>query len=68
MSMFALQEVYLIYIFRKKCYFVDLFVRVSNTVAVNMYKKMGYSIYRVILGYYSGDVPEDAYDVNLIVT
>ena len=27
-----------------------------------MYKKMGYSVYRVVLGYYSGT--EDAYDMR----
>jgi len=43
-------------------YFVDLFVRVSNTVAINMYKSFGYSIYRTVLQYYSGD--EDAYDMR----
>ena len=29
-------------------YFVDLFVRVSNVLAINMYKKFGYSVYRQI--------------------
>eukprot|EP00164_Ancoracysta_twista_P001691 GFYU01002216.1.p1 GENE.GFYU01002216.1~~GFYU01002216.1.p1 ORF type:complete len:122 (-),score=22.95 GFYU01002216.1:211-576(-) len=43
-------------------YFVDLFVRVSNAVAIDMYKKLGYSIYRTVLGYYSGE--EDAYDMR----
>lgn len=32
-------------------YFVDLYVRVSNTVAINMYKKFGYSIYRQVIAY-----------------
>lgn len=40
-------------------YFVDLFVRVSNHLAVGMYRKFGYSVYRRVIGYYSGD--EDAY-------
>ncbi|KAJ3118722.1 N(alpha)-acetyltransferase 20, NatB catalytic subunit [Physocladia obscura] len=35
-------------------YFVDLFVRESNSVAIGMYKGFGYSIYRTVLGYYSG--------------
>lgn len=48
-------------LFRKKCFFVDLFVRVSNKVAVNMYRKLGYEVYRTVLEYYSGDVDEDAY-------
>ena len=43
-------------------WFVDLFVRVSNNVAVAMYKKLGYSVYRQIYGYYSGE--EDAYDMR----
>jgi len=34
---------------RKRCYFVDLFVRVSNNVAVGMYEKLGYTVYRRVL-------------------
>lgn len=49
---------------QKKCFFVDLFVRVSNKVAVNMYRKLGYEVYRTVLEYYSGDVDEDAYDMR----
>eukprot|EP00327_Prymnesium_parvum_P008892 CAMPEP_0182804592 /NCGR_PEP_ID=MMETSP0006_2-20121128/4632_1 /TAXON_ID=97485 /ORGANISM="Prymnesium parvum, Strain Texoma1" /LENGTH=146 /DNA_ID=CAMNT_0024930119 /DNA_START=1 /DNA_END=441 /DNA_ORIENTATION=- len=45
-----------------KCYFVDLFVRKSNALAIGMYTKMGYSIYRQVIGYYSGE--EDAYDMR----
>lgn len=48
----------------KNCFFVDLFVRVSNQIAVNMYKKLGYVIYRTVLEYYSGDPDEDAYDMR----
>ncbi|CAD5224905.1 unnamed protein product [Bursaphelenchus okinawaensis] len=48
----------------KNCYFVDLFVRVSNTVAVAMYESLGYVIYRRIISYYTGDNPEDAYDMR----
>lgn len=51
---------------RKKAYFVDLFVRVSNTVAINMYKNLGYIIYRTVLEYYSGNPDEDAYGMSLI--
>lgn len=43
-------------------YFVDLFVRVSNSVAIGMYKKFGYSVYRQVLNYYSGE--EDAFDMR----
>ncbi|CAH2258777.1 N-alpha-acetyltransferase 20 [Pararge aegeria] len=49
---------------KKKAYFVDLFVRVSNKVAINMYKNLGYIVYRTVLEYYSGDPDEDAYDMR----
>ncbi|KAL5291220.1 NAA20 family protein [Megaselia abdita] len=49
---------------KKKAYFVDLFVRVSNKVAINMYKNLGYIVYRTILDYYFGDPDEDAYDMR----
>jgi len=49
---------------RKNCYFVDLFVRVSNKNAITMYKKLGYVVYRTVLEYYSGDPDEDAYDMR----
>ncbi|KAI9594858.1 acyl-CoA N-acyltransferase [Syncephalis fuscata] len=47
-------------------YFVDLFVRVSNTAAIKMYEKFGYIVYRRVLKYYSGiDSPdEDAFDMR----
>ena len=48
----------------KKCYFVDLFVRVSNKVAVGMYRSLGYVVYRTIKGYYTGPPDEDAYDMR----
>eukprot|EP00903_Cladosiphon_okamuranus_P020846 g19145.t1 len=43
-------------------FFVDLFVRVSNTLAINMYNAFGYSVYRRVIGYYSGE--EDAFDMR----
>lgn len=36
----------------------------SNQVAVNMYKQLGYSVYRTVIEYYSasnGEPDEDAY-------
>lgn len=42
-------------------YFVDLFVRASNSVAIGMYRKFGYSVYRRVVGYYSGAMDEDAF-------
>jgi len=53
----------------QNAWFVDLYVRASNKVAIDMYKKMGYSVYRRVLGYYadgtggSGD-GEDAFDMR----
>lgn len=50
---------------RKHCYFVDLFVRVSNKVAIVMYENLGYKIFRRIENYYSGsDDDEDALDMR----
>lgn len=50
---------------------MDLFVRVSNQVAVNMYKQLGYSVYRTVIEYYSasnGEPDEDAYgDIDVII-
>eukprot|EP01039_Chlorochromonas_danica_P011242 gene11242-12540_t len=43
-------------------FFVDLFVRVTNTLALVMYTSLGYSVYRQVVGYYSGE--EDAYDMR----
>ena len=37
---------------------MDLFVRASNAVAVGMYERLGYTVYRRVLGYYSNG--EDA--------
>ncbi|XP_018900483.1 N-alpha-acetyltransferase 20 [Bemisia tabaci] len=49
---------------KKKAYFVDLFVRVSNKVAISMYQALGYIVYRTVIEYYSGDPDEDAYDMR----
>ena len=48
-----------------KGYFVDLYVRVSNEIAIGMYERLGYSVYRRVVDYYSGSSPgepdEDAF-------
>ena len=44
--------------------FVDLFVRSSNNRAIGMYEKLGYKVYRRVLGYYSGANPEDGLDMR----
>ena len=46
---------------------MDLFVRVSNQVAVEMYTKLGYSVYRRVIEYYSGDRDEDAFGESSLV-
>ncbi|KAJ2661171.1 N-acetyltransferase 5 [Coemansia sp. RSA 1200] len=49
------------------CYFVDLFVRPSNKVAVRMYETLGYILYRQVIDYYMGNgvMPtEYAYDMR----
>lgn len=33
-------------------------------VAIEMYNNLGYSVYRTVLEYYSGEVDEDAYDMR----
>ena len=48
---------------RHNGFFVDLFVRKSNEVAIGMYQSMGYLIYRTVVGYYSGP-EEDSYDMR----
>ena len=51
-------------------YFVDLFVRASNSLAINMYRTFGYSVYRRVVGYYSSDMTaadgEDAFGIVLL--
>lgn len=44
---------------RDNAFFVDLFVRKDNDLAVAMYKKLQYSVYRHILEYYGNH--NDAY-------
>ena len=37
---------------RHQGYFVDLFVRTTNHIAIGMYEQFGYSVYRRVLEYY----------------
>lgn len=59
--MFLVALILKTFFFRKRAYFVDLFVRVSNQVAIKMYTNLGYIVYRTVLEYYSGDPDEDAF-------
>ncbi len=46
-------------------YYVDLFVRKSNVIAQEMYKRLGYINYRTVLGYYRDPKrSEDAIDMR----
>lgn len=42
--------------------FCDLFVRSTNVGATEMYRKLGYQVYRVVKDYYVGE--EDAFDMR----
>lgn len=42
---------------------MDLFVRKSNELAINLYTQLGYTTYRRVIGYYSGQ--EDALGTSL---
>lgn len=44
--------------------FVDLFVKVTNSTARQLYEKLGYSVYRRVIGYYGAKYPEDRNVVN----
>ncbi|KAL8792973.1 MAG: hypothetical protein Q9195_004470 [Heterodermia aff. obscurata] len=53
----------------QNAWFVDLFVREGNHTAVGMYRKMGYSVFRRVVDYYSDDPTggkdgEDAFDMR----
>lgn len=39
-------------------------MRISNRVAINMYKNLGYIVFTTVLDYYSGETDEDAYDMR----
>ncbi|KAF2500960.1 acyl-CoA N-acyltransferase [Lophium mytilinum] len=43
-------------------WFVDLFVRKENILAQELYRKMGYSVYRCVVDYYNDGA--DAYDMR----
>lgn len=46
------------------CYFMDLFVRSTNSLAINMYRGFGFDIFQRVVGYYDeglGNPPEDAF-------
>ena len=45
-----------------EAWFVDLFVRKENKAAQELYEKMGYSVFRTVIAYYSDDA--DAYDMR----
>ncbi|MBA7496468.1 hypothetical protein ES702_07076 [subsurface metagenome] len=55
---------------QQDAWFVDLFVRESNTSAIKLYESLGYSVFRRVVDYYSDDVGgsmkgEDAFDMRI---
>ncbi|MCJ1314423.1 hypothetical protein MMC25_008105 [Agyrium rufum] len=53
----------------QNAWFLDLFVRASNDTAINIYRGIGYSIYRRVVDYYNDDPTgrgpgEDAFDMR----
>ena len=40
----------------KNCFFVDLYVRDSNHLAISMYERLGYVVYRRVIDYYTSSV------------
>ncbi|CAK7894996.1 N-terminal acetyltransferase B complex catalytic subunit Nat3p [[Candida] anglica] len=44
--------------------FVDLFVKVTNTLARQLYEKLGYSVYRRVIGYYGREMPIDRNQID----
>ncbi|KAK6199309.1 N-terminal acetyltransferase [Scheffersomyces amazonensis] len=44
--------------------FVDLFVKVTNSLARQLYEKLGYSVYRRVVGYYGREQPLDRNNIN----
>ncbi|GMM35008.1 peptide alpha-N-acetyltransferase complex B subunit [Saccharomycopsis crataegensis] len=45
-------------------YFVDLFVKVTNKLALVLYEKLGYSVYRRVVGYYGSNPNPSVKDVD----
>lgn len=43
--------------------FIDLFVKCNNHLAINLYEKLGYAVYRRVIGYYNG--PKEPYPSDL---
>ncbi|CCF55969.1 hypothetical protein KAFR_0A05340 [Kazachstania africana CBS 2517] len=43
--------------------FIDLFVKCNNQLAIMLYEKLGYSVYRRVVGYYNSN--EDGYPETL---
>lgn len=46
-----------------KVNFIDLFVKCNNALAIMLYEKLGYSVYRRVVGYYNS--AEDGYPETL---
>ncbi|KDE07011.1 hypothetical protein MVLG_02746 [Microbotryum lychnidis-dioicae p1A1 Lamole] len=52
---------------QQHAFFVDLFVRVSNNLAIGLYEALGYIVYRRVKDYYGGgpgQADEDGFDMR----
>lgn len=49
----------------QNCYFMDLYVRTSNRIAVDMYKLFGFAPFRRVGGYYGAGRDQDAFDMRM---
>lgn len=43
-------------------WFIDLFVKCSNKTAITLYEKLGYSVFRRVIGYYETGPPKNQSD------
>ncbi|OAF64910.1 hypothetical protein A3Q56_07347 [Intoshia linei] len=53
---------------KSDCKYVDLFVRVSNTIAIKVYEKLGYTVNKILKGYYDDENKEDALELRKVIS
>lgn len=60
-----------LHLFARQAYFIDLFVRPSNALAVGLYQNLDYAVHRVVREYYQGGGPggsdEDGYGESMLM-
>ncbi|XP_030377301.1 N-alpha-acetyltransferase 20 [Scaptodrosophila lebanonensis] len=60
----ALMALFALELDLKRAWYVDLFVRQSNVNAYKLYSSLGYIQRRLLLDYYPGTTPENAYNMR----